>query len=797
MNSRTARPANIVAVCVILAAGALAATWAYVVPIFQAPDEPAHFDYAISIFNAHRLIRASDGAPDWIASPFTKYLMRASDFERIVERSPMRVPAGYGSRAYFAKVDGASPRLDAAQDSRGKVSYIVRLYPFGFYAIEALWMRAVSALTGSIVAVFFGARLLCIGFMMAGLYFNYRTALNLGIPRWTSVALVAAIGFFPLTSYVASYVQPDNLAYALLSAALFFATELRCQALRIAIPAALGVSLGLLAVTKYQFFVSAAIPIAVLLFIRLVQIKPARKTLVAAIAWFVAPIAVLLAAQHFAVDTPPPAVASHIADANIASLRATIAQGPATASAYIASTTGKAFIDCFVSGPCAATYWQVVGWSDTPIVLFSNGASMASRAIISLLSIACFAMVTFFFVRNALRVGFVAFRKRVAWAVRIAAADPVFNAYVCFIAIMFGLYVTSNDAYGASGRHWYPYLFAALLCFAWYAPRAVTRRYRPVSAVLVGTLLCYSLFASGYALADVAHRYYGASDAQYVALDPPASLDAEARAIGVVWPITAAGYPHADRSPTFSFSPGLPLEVSGYALPRSGLPSTIAVVLDRHSPLPVLDGEYLFTVAEATRRISDGYGGFSAKVDTTALPEGTHTVAAYVRRADGRFESLLPPRLFFLTGADGGFSRALIRRLDGTPSYPGEFRLAGVCRGRVLGTDAVAQGSHVLVTGALSNASRRFAAVWLRVDNRPFPAAFDAATASFHGTVPTGRLSTGTHRVLAYAIASGSDRSVKLANTVVFHVADELGGSNYLARPPRLCEDPLLQLAST
>jgi Predicted membrane protein (DUF2142) len=796
MNARTARPANIVAACVILAAGALAGAWAYIVPIFQAPDEPAHFDYAVSIFSAHRLIRASDGTPDWIASPYTKYLMRATDFERIVERSPMRVPAGYGSRSYFAKVDGASPRLDVAQDSSRKISYVVRLYPFGFYAIEALWMRAVAALTGSIVAVFFGARLLCIGFMMAGLYFNYRTALNLGIPRWTSVALVAAIGFFPLTSYVASYVQPDNLAYALVSAALFFATELRTQALRLPTLAGLGVSLGLLAVTKYQFFVSAAAPIAVLLLIRLVQSKLARKTLVAAIAWFVVPIAVLLAAQHFAVDTPPPAVASRIAEANLASLRATIAQGPTTAAIYVASTIGKAFLDCFVSGPCAATFWQVVGWSDTPIVLFSNGASMASRAVISLLSIACFAMVTLFFARNALRVGFVAFRRHAAWAVRIAVADPVFNAYVCFIAIMFGLYVTSNDAYGASGRHWYPYLFAALLCFAWYAPRALTRRYRSVSAVLVGALLCYSLVASGYALADVADRYYGASDARYVAVDPPASLHAEARAVGVVWPVTPGGYPHADRTPTFSFRPGSPLEASGYALPRSRLPSTIAVVLDEHSPLPVLDGEYLFTVAEATRRISDGYGGFTAKLDTTALSEGAHTVAAYVRRSDGRFESLLPPRLFFLTGADGGFSPALIRRLDGALSHSGEFRLAGVCQGRLLGNDAVAQGSLLLVTGALSNASHRFAGVWLRVDNRPFPAAFDAPTASFHSTVPTGRLSTGTHRVLAYAIASGSDRSVKIADSVVFHVAGQAGGGNYLARPPRLCEDPLLQLAS-
>ncbi len=39
---------------------------------------------------------------------------------------------------------------------------------------------------------------------------------------WVSVALVAAIGLLPLTSFVSSYIQPDNLAYTLVSAALFY-----------------------------------------------------------------------------------------------------------------------------------------------------------------------------------------------------------------------------------------------------------------------------------------------------------------------------------------------------------------------------------------------------------------------------------------------------------------------------------------------------------------------------------------------------------------------------------------------
>ncbi len=93
---------------------------------------------------------------------------------------------------------------------------------------------------------------------MAGLYFNYRTARNVGVPPWPSVAVLVAAAFFPLTTLVSSYVQPDNLAYALVSAALFFATQLKRSARPLRTTLALGAVLGCLAVTKYQFFAAVA-----------------------------------------------------------------------------------------------------------------------------------------------------------------------------------------------------------------------------------------------------------------------------------------------------------------------------------------------------------------------------------------------------------------------------------------------------------------------------------------------------------------------------------------------------------
>ncbi len=72
--------------------------------------------------------------------------------------------------------------MRAAQPPQGRISYIVRLYPFGFYALEAIWMHVIALLTGSLASLFFAARLFCTALLMLGLYFNYRTALRLGVP---------------------------------------------------------------------------------------------------------------------------------------------------------------------------------------------------------------------------------------------------------------------------------------------------------------------------------------------------------------------------------------------------------------------------------------------------------------------------------------------------------------------------------------------------------------------------------------------------------------------------------------
>lgn len=768
------RASRIAALAVIFLAGALSAAWAFLVPIFQAPDEPAHFDYAMSIYNAKRLIRLTDGKPDWIVSPSTRYLMDASDFDRIVGKSSMRVPPGYGSGAYFARLNAGAPV--ETPSTRGRISYIAPLYPFGFYALEALWMRMASFLSPSLATLFFAARCLCVLLMMLALYFNYRTALNLGIPRWTSVALIAAIGFFPLTSFVSSYVQPDNLAFALVSAALFFATELRANRVRLSAIAALGVALGFLAVTKYQFFLGVAIAVAPFVAVRVLQQEKRRVARICCALALALPAALLLAVQKWIVDRSALTGAAGPTTITLEPFRNALAGGFGATFHYIVATSVAASVNFFLWGGCAATFWQVIGWVDTPIVIVNPNLESWIRAGIGLVTVGVALAIGFLVARNLLRIASASLRGHAVAAVRLLTADAVFNSYLCFFGIMLALYVLSGNAYGAEGRQWYPFIFVAFLCFVWYAPRVLGRRHRAASALLTGVLLTYSLVAGTYAFADLRARYYGPQTDRYVAVDPPAAAVAP-RTFGRLWPLADAAYHVSDGTVRYSYPRGSRLSVVGAAISSDSdvEPSAISVMLDGHTALPVLPNQYAFLIAEATHNVGDGYRAFYASVDTAHLSEGVHIVGAYAllpRRH--RFSIIAPVRLFFIAQPDGRLSARALRRLERLPVVGGTMMLAGACRSGLLRIDG-------RITSAFA---ARYSAVWVRAADRPFPARYDAENGYFEATIPAALISIGSPRVTAYAVSAGSGDVGHLSQSVALR--DE---------SPVRCADPLAQLA--
>ncbi len=791
------------ALAIIVLAGALSAVWAFVVPIFQAPDEPAHFDYAISIYNARGLIRLADGRLDWIVSPYTKYLLRATDFQRIAWHSSMRAPRGYGSRPYYARIDARAPSLEKPASPNGRINYIVPDYPFGFYALEALWMHAVALVTGSLVTVFFAARLLCVFLTMTGLYFNYRTALNLGLPRWTSVALIAAIGFFPLTSFVSSYVQPDNLTYALISVAFFFASSLPTDQPRPERILALGLTLGLLAVTKYQFFVTAAIPILLLVAARLAHARATGAVRAAAVAALLLPAIILLSVQHWIVGhadaggrSSPFAAASLFEP-----FRSAIAQGTPTTLYYLASNAVGALTDFFVSGVCAATYWQVVGWFDTPIVIFNDPVEAAIRDTVSVATLAVVVVLVLTLSRNALRLLSAAARGHSRRVLAIAVADPVLNSYILFSAVLISLYVVTSNGFVAEGRQWYPYVFPAFLSLVWYAPRALTKRHCTLSAALTGTLLCYCVVAAGFALADVIGRYYAPQTARYVANPQPATLS-PGEASGVLRPLERSQYINAPGV-AFSFIRGTPLVTSGGVVPNGSSQFRIAVILDRRTAMPVLSGQYNLRIAEAFHNTAAGYGGFYANVATSGLAEGPHIVEAFANSLDdSSYQRVAPTRLFFVTTRNDGFSDAFLGEVKRTPAVSGRLKTVGTCRGASAlseGRPGVSAGAVLLVAGRVDapSTARRYDAAWLLAGRHPYPARYDIKNGSFVGTIPTADLTPGVYRLLAYAVRVGGIGNDRISNALSFRVTAGPGGNEFPAHPSPLCNDPLRQLSGS
>lgn len=792
MTSR--RAAHFGAAAAIACAAALSVAWAFLVPIFQSLDEPAHFDYATSIVEAHRLVRRADGASATIVSSQTSYLLRASDFARIAGHSPMHVAPAYGTPAYFHALDAGAPRAAVLPD--GQVSYIARLYPFGFYGLEAAIMGAVATLGGSLTATFFAARLLCVALTILALFFSYRTALNLGVPPWTAVALTGAVGLFPMVSMVSSYVQPDNLAFAALSAALFFATQLRrvdATPLRVA---PLGIALGILAVTKYQFFLSAALPVAVMLAVALRRRRLGIGAVFACAAAFLLPAAVLLSVQHWYVDGATAIARTGPQDIGLTYVRDVAASGPSALLHYVISSVTGAFFGCWVSGICAAGYWGVTGWADTPIVVGTFATEALLRTTISLVSLAAAAIVVFMCIRNAVRLLRIALHGRALPALWVAASDPAINAYLIFAAIIFALYVATDNVFGLSGRHWYPYVFIAFLCLVWYAPRALRARQAPrISLALSCTLLAYSIVAAVCTLRDVTQRYYGPNTGSFVTTTAPAAPGA---AIGAMWPLQDATYLFAPSHEPFAFPRGTPIAASGSALESNGDGSpAVVMLLDRTEPQAVLTRQYLFGIAEATHSIAAGYSGFSAVIDTTHLAYGSHVIAAYARTASGEpYRAINPRRTFFVTAPDGRLPAAFVRSLHSVPRARLALQALQTCRGQLHYDGAAAtavRGTVLLLRGRLDvNDVARYGTAWILAGGRPYAAKLNGA--SFTALLPTKNLTPGIADVALYAQRPNPPSAIALGAFAL-----RVTASNALpamrAGAAAECADPLRELA--
>ncbi len=463
----------------------------------------------------------------------------------------------------------------------------------------------------------------------------------------------------------------------------------------------------------------------------------------------------------------------------------------------------SAFTECFVSGGCAATYWQVVGWFDTPVIVGTATVERVLRWIISLASIATAVILLFFFTRNLYRIVRSACRGHWFWAFKVAFGDPVINSYLCFVAFIFALFAVTNNSFGVEGRHWYPVIFATFLCFVWYAPRALARRRPMLSFVLTAALLCYVFVSSGYAAAAISHRYYGPQVAKYTTVYPLPGQPERGHA-GTLWPVISAGYHVVGSVFPTRFTSGTPLLAEGVVKPIHGdIPRLETVVLDEKKAVPVLSNQYNFRLGEAGQDVHQGYNQFYATIRTVGLSEGPHVVTAYAQsKVDTRFNGLSPSRLFFLTPSGNGFSQAYIQRLAQAHVVDGDLRFTGVCRGdwsKTGSATSIDSNSVLLLYGRtlIRRSGSSLVAAWLLVNKRPYPARPNFQDSSFDATVPAADLGSGRHDVTAFAMYGHPLSIARIAHPITFEVRSSRARNSYLANPPAACDDPLRELAGT
>ncbi len=538
---------------IICAAMLLAAGWVFLVPVLQSPDEDLHADYVFSLYTRGRLFQGKDKPIEATSHPFLFYLLEATNGQAIKWNPDVKMPEGYGTANFFEHLDKFAPNENATQNTNPA---IVAFYPFGYYAATALWLGLFSHFNHSISFLFFAARLFSVILLGIALSFSFLAMKELRMPDWQSCLLLAAIGFFPLTSFIGSYIQPDNLSFAAMSACFFLALRWRNKCLgntgapdsekrdlSIGIvgagaspptsprsapvekvggaspaptipPYALGVAMAILLVTKYQFFSCTAVAIAAMIMGTAVRARISFKKLAGIFAALVIPSLIaglvqLWVSWHCKLPTID-AIHWHWFATNT-EFKKILKLGGTAVLSHIWHALADLYQNIYqVNGVAFQSFWGYFGWLDTPLIIGSSTITSAIQTVLEfgtkmilVLTLASLAKVMF-------RLWQLVSRGRWRLAVYIAYSNPVINSYFLFTLFILTFAITVYPSFGWQGRHWFPFILSIFLTAACFAPRVLDSKIRRKQFFLLiaGGLLIYSLLANYFAFGCIYKRYY-------------------------------------------------------------------------------------------------------------------------------------------------------------------------------------------------------------------------------------------------------------------------------------------------
>ncbi len=791
---------------VIAAALSLAVLWVYLVPMLEASDETEHFDYVLALVHAGRLL---PGRPVFnpittaTADDETRFFETYTDFYRVNLNRHDRVPEGYGTHQYFRRIDHrAAARFPARwtywDDPQRPKPGLIDLYPFGFYGTNALWLRVFSAFDSSAVSLFFAARWFSVALLALALAFVYGVARELRLPGWTSLALTAIIGMHSLTSFVASYVQPDNMAFALTSMILYFSLRLRRRGVQRHNLAVLAISLGVLAITKYQFFACVALVVCSMIAVEVLRYRYSKAARLQFATILAGPSAIALAAQRIIIGSDPHYVKSHLLALQTFPNFETFAAWLATFGAL----TIQAFYHFFIGGfhseleadphySGSVSYWGNSGWLDTPLTFGNAAVDTFVHLIIQSFNVAILLLSMAWIVRTLSRLASLYLKGKRWTALRLAVANTPINLYFVFTAFMVFFFAITNNALRLSGRDWLPVIEPAFLLGFLYAPRAIpNRRFRKVfGATVLSLLALYASVGSYYAALSVHTRYYGAPY-----LPPLAALTpGHATDIGIAR-IYSAPVDNAIDAP-IDTGPGVIhgdiLHIAGWAadIDRQRAAGGVIALIDGRDEFPATYGYSNVPIADQLHNFLYYWAGYEFHIPTKNLGVGPHNVSfdivssglkTYFPARQTVHFSIVPPTTpqpytFHVRGLIGSIDRLASPTQD--PSDPNAAGLWLPAHDTLLGNGWMIGGRrHHAVQHAYATIDGRLHyEVRLREPRldliKQFPTIPELAAAysGFSVRIPLQRLASGPHRFTLSAIDGGAHTgAVVLARDIPF-----------------------------
>ncbi len=792
---------------VIAAAVALAVLWVYMVPMLEASDETEHFDYVLALTHAGRLL---PGRPVFnpittaTADDETRFFETYSDFYRINLNRHDRVPPGYGTHQYFQRIDRrAAARFPSHwnywDDPQRPKPGLIDLYPFGFYGANALWLRFFSLFDRSQVALFFAARWFSVLLLAISLIFIYGVARQLRLPGSVSLALTAAIGMHSLTSFVASYVQPDNMALTLISIILFLSLRLGPGPINNRSLALLAVALGALAITKYQFFACVAVVVCIMLVAKLLAQRRSSADLLQFAAVLAVPSVVALLLQRLMVGSDSTYTKTHLA-----SMLPAFGNLPAFFAwlGVFGGLTIRAFYHFFIGGfnseitadphySGSVSYWGNSGWLDTPLTFGNSTVDTSVHLIIQSFNAAIIILTIVWLIRTLLRLASLASKGKSLAALRLAAGNAPMNLYFVFIVFMVLFFAITNNALRLSGRDWLPLIEPAFLLGFLYAPRAITNpRLRDTFSATVLTLLAlYATVGSYYAALSVHERYYGAPY-----LPPLAALARNRESDIDIQRVFSAPVDNAIDAPINTESAviqGDILHIAGWAadIDRRRAAGGVIALVDGNDEFSATYGYSSVPISEQLHNFLYYWSGYEFYIPTDNLNVGMHTVSFYIVSSNLKqyfttpetvHFSVVPPSLSQPYQFAGG--QRIVGSIDWLGSkvqYPArpEPRLVWLPKSDTLFVAGWALDLRHSATikdayGVVDGNARYMAHLKepLPVLVRQFPAVpeFIAAYAGFSISIPVRHLQPGPHRLALLAVSGQMKHAVSLVPNFPF-----------------------------